>query len=198
MLSVAVQTGGKSQRMGENKALKSFLGRPLIERVLERVAPIADDLFLTTNDPELYESIRIRKVADVLQGLGPLGGLHTALIAAQFDRLAVVACDMPFANPGLLVATAEVLDNEGVDVVIAESSEGFEPMHAVYRRSTCLPAVEAAIDSGQRRMISWFPAVRVRRLTRQELWKHDPKGIAFWNVNTPEEFARAEQRASAQ
>jgi molybdenum cofactor guanylyltransferase len=195
MLSVVVQAGGQSQRMGENKALKLFLGRPLIERVLSRLQPIADELILTTNEPEMYELIEARKIADLRPGLGPLGGLHTALSAARFETVAVVACDMPFANPSLLVAAANILEREHADVAIAESPEGFEPMHAVYRRLTCLPAIEAAIDSGKRRAISWFPAVSIRRLTPDELRQYDPEGIAFWNVNTPEEFARAEQLA---
>lgn len=197
MLSVVVQAGGQSQRMGENKALKPFLGQVLIERVVSRLRPIADELILTTNEPQLYDFIEARKAADWRPGLGPLGGLHTALSEAQFDRVAVVACDMPFASGALLLAAAQILDNEGVDVVIAESPEGFEPMHAVYKRRTCLPAIEAAIDAGQRRVISWFPAVSVRRLTADELRRHDPEGLAFWNVNTPEEFSRAEQRALA-
>ena len=109
MLSVVVQAGGQSQRMGENKALKPFLGRPLIERVVSRLGPIADELILTTNDPETYGFIGARKVADLRPGLGPLGGLHTALSAAQFETVAVVACDMPFANAALLVAAADIL-----------------------------------------------------------------------------------------
>jgi molybdopterin-guanine dinucleotide biosynthesis protein A len=197
MLSLVVQAGGQSQRMGEDKALKLFLGRPLIERVVARLRPVADELIITTNDPGALGFIDARKVADILPGVGPLGGLQTALSAAQGETVGVVACDMPFANAGLLVAAAEILELESVDVVIAESPEGFEPMHAVYRRSTCLPAIEAVIEAGQRRVISWFPAVRLRRLTSDELTQHDPDGLAFWNVNTPEEFARAEERARA-
>jgi molybdopterin-guanine dinucleotide biosynthesis protein A len=197
MLSVVVQAGGHSRRMGENKALKSFLGRPLIERVVSRVQPIADELILTTGDPEIYVFVEARKVADLRPGLGPLGGLHTALSTARFETVAVVACDMPFASPSLLLAAAKILELEDADLVIAESPEGFEPLHAVYRRSTCLPAIEAAIDTGQRRVISWFPAVKVRRLTPGELQQHDPAGTAFWNVNTPEEFALAEARVRA-
>jgi molybdopterin-guanine dinucleotide biosynthesis protein A len=195
MLSVVVQAGGQSQRMGENKALKPFLGQPLIERVVSRLRPIADELILTTNDPGALGSIDARTVADLHPGIGPLGGLHTAISAAQSDVVAVVACDMPFASASLLLAAAGILLQDNADVVIAQSPEGFEPMHAVYRRSTCLPAIEAVIQAGQRRVISWFPAVRLRLLTPEELKQHDPEGLAFWNVNTPEDFARAEQHA---
>jgi molybdopterin-guanine dinucleotide biosynthesis protein A len=102
---------------------------------------------------------------------------------------------MPFASAVLLVAAAGILSQEVADVVIAETSEGFEPLHAVYRRESCIPAIEAALEAGQWRVISWFPKVNIRRLTQDELGRYDPDGLAFWNVNTPEEFAEAEQRA---
>ncbi|HEY5984317.1 MAG TPA: molybdenum cofactor guanylyltransferase [Anaerolineales bacterium] len=195
MLSVAVQAGGQSTRMGENKALKPFLGRPLIERVVKRLEPTADELLITTNEPGTYDFLKIRQEPDAHPGLGPLGGLYTALMAAHLPIVAVIACDLPFASGPLVVASAGILLHDGADVVIAESPEGYEPLHAVYRREACLPAIEAAIDSGQRRVISWFPQVQVRKLTNDEKARYDPDGLAFWNVNTPQEFADAEQRA---
>ena len=70
-----------------------------------------------------------------------------------------------------------------------------EPFHAVYRRETCLPAVAQAIDSDQWKLISWFPQVKVRKITSAEVARLDPSGLAFSNVNTPEELLQAEQRA---
>ena len=195
MLSVAVQAGGQSTRMGENKALKPFLGRPLIERVVRRLEPIADELLITTNEDGAFDFLNHRQERDVRAGFGPLGGLYTALVAASHPSVAVVACDMPFASAPLVVASTGILLQEDVDVVIAQSPEGYEPLHAVYRRKACLPAIETSMDAGQMRVISWFPRVRVRRLTQAELDWYDPDGLAFWNVNTPEEFAQAEQRA---
>jgi molybdopterin-guanine dinucleotide biosynthesis protein A len=196
MLSIVVQAGGQSTRMGENKALKLFLGRPLIRRVIERLAPIADELLVTTNQPEAFAFLDVPLFPDLLPGRGPLGGLYTALVSARFDRVAVVACDMPFASAPLLVVADSLALSEGADVVIAETAEGFEPLHAVYRRQTCIPAIKSAIDADQWRVISWFPQVKIRRLTPDELERYDPEGLAFWNVNTPEEFAEAEERAT--
>jgi molybdopterin-guanine dinucleotide biosynthesis protein A len=181
--------------MGEDKALKPFLGRPLIWRVIGRVAPAADELLVTTNQPEAYAFLNLPLRPDVRPGRGPLGGLYTALVSARYPFVAVVACDMPFASSPLLVAGAGILVQDQADVVIAESAEGFEPMHAVYRRETCVPAIKAAMDSEQWRVISWFPQVAVRRFTRDELTRYDPDGLAFSNVNTPGEFADAERRA---
>ncbi|MCL4528139.1 MAG: molybdenum cofactor guanylyltransferase [Chloroflexi bacterium] len=197
MLSVALQAGGQSIRMGENKALKPFLGRPLIQRVIQRLTPIADELLITTNQPESFSFLGLPLFPDLMPGRGPLGGLYTALVSAKYPVVAVVACDMPFVSAPLLVAAASFLVRDEADVVIAETAEGFEPLHAVYRRVTCIPAIEAAIQSDQWRMISWFPKVKIRKLAPDELHRYDPDGIAFSNVNTPGEFAEAERRASA-
>ncbi len=84
---------------------------------------------------------------------------------------------------------------EEADVVIAKSDEGYEPIHALYRRETCLPAIEAAIGADQWKVIAWFPQVKVRTLSPDEVKVLDPSGLCFWNVNTPEEFAQAEKLA---
>ena len=181
--------------MGENKALKPFLGRPLVQRVIERLAPIADELLLTTNQPEEFAFLELPLFTDIKPGRGPLGGLYTALISAKYSSNAVVACDMPFASAPLLVAAAGLLSQEGADIVIAETAEGFEPLHAVYRRGTCIPAIESAMEADQWRVISWLPKVKVRKLTPDELGRYDPENLAFWNVNTPEDFSKAEQHA---
>jgi molybdenum cofactor guanylyltransferase len=197
MLTVSIQAGGQSSRMGEDKALKTFLGRPLIQRVIERLSPIADEVIVTTNRPEAYSFLDLRLIPDLKPGRGALGGLYTAIASATHPIVAVVACDMPFASAPFIETASKLLVEEEADVVIAKSNEGYEPLHALYRRDVCLPAIEAAIDADQWKVIAWFPQVRVRVLTPEELKQADPEGLAFWNVNTPEEFAKAEQLALA-
>lgn len=192
MITVCIQAGGRSSRMGEDKALKPFLGRPLIQRVVDRLSPIADELIVTTNRPEEYAFLDVRLIADLKPGRGALGGLYTAIASASHPIVAVVACDMPFASAALLEAAGRLLVEERADVVIAKTDEGYEPLHAVYRRETCLPAIESAIGADQWKVIAWFPQVRVRVLTPGEIKRYDPGGLAFWNVNTPEEFIKAE------
>ena len=165
MLTVCIQAGGASSRMGEDKALKPFLGRPLIQRVVDRLSPIADEMIVTTNHPEDYRFLGLRLTPDLKPGRGALGGLYTAVASASHPLVAVVACDMPFASPTLLEAASRLMVQEEADVVIAKSEEGYEPIHAVYRRATCLPAIESAIDADQWKVIAWFPQVKVRVLT---------------------------------
>jgi molybdopterin-guanine dinucleotide biosynthesis protein A len=97
-ITVVIQAGGMSARMGEDKALKPFLGRLLIQRVIDRVTPIADELIVTTNRPAEYEFLNLRLVPDLKPGRGALGGLYTAIASAASPLVAVVACDMPFAS----------------------------------------------------------------------------------------------------
>jgi molybdopterin-guanine dinucleotide biosynthesis protein A len=198
MLTVCIQAGGQSSRMGEDKALKTFLGRPLIQRVVERLAPIADEIIVTTNNPDDYRFLNLRLFPDLKPGRGALGGLFTAIASAAHPIVAVAACDMPFASAALLEAASRLLVEEAADVVIPKSDEGYEPLHAIYRRATCFPAIEAAIDADQWKVIAWFPQVKVRVLTPEEIKRYDPSGLAFWNVNTPEEFAQAEKIATSQ
>jgi molybdenum cofactor guanylyltransferase len=195
MLTVVVQAGGQSSRMGEDKALKPFLGRPLIQRVIDRLMPIADEIIVTTNQPAGYEFLNLRLVPDLKPGRGALGGLYTAIASASHPLVAVAACDMPFASRTFFESACRLIVQEGADVVIAKTDEGYEPIHALYRREICLPAIESAISADQWKVISWFPQVKVRTLTPDEIKSFDPSGQCFWNLNTPEEFAEAEHRA---
>jgi molybdopterin-guanine dinucleotide biosynthesis protein A len=197
MLTVCIQAGGQSSRMGEDKALKTFLGRPLIQRVVERLSLVADELIVTTNHPDDYAFLKLPLISDLKPGRGALGGLYTAIASASNPIVAVIACDMPFASTTLLEAATRLMVEEATDVVIAKSEEGFEPLHAVYRRETCLPAIEAAIEADQWKVVAWFSQVKIRVLTSEEIKRYDPSGLAFWNVNTPEEFAKAEEMAKS-
>ena len=195
MLTVVIQAGGQSTRMGYDKALLPFLGQPLITRLVTRLAPIADEILVTTNRPSDFSFLGLPLFPDKIPNRGALGGLLTAIEAATQPLVAVVACDMPFASPGLVQFQRNLIESEAADVVIPKTELGYEPLHAVYRQATCLPAIERAVQAGQWKVISWFPQVRVRALTSKELVDHDPNKLAFVNVNTPEEFAQAENQA---
>jgi molybdopterin-guanine dinucleotide biosynthesis protein A len=181
--------------MGQNKALMLFLGRPLIAYLAGRLQRLADELLVTTNQPADFAFLGLPLFADPLPGMGALGGLYTALSAAREPLVAVVACDMPFIQAGLLGAQRDLLLKENADAVIPRSPVGLEPLHAVYRRETCLSAVRTALESGERRMVSWFPAVKVRVMEPVEIAIFDPEFLSFINVNNPEEFRQAEELA---
>lgn len=198
MLTVVIQAGGESRRMGQDKALIPFLGKPLIQRVVDRVSPLADEVLVTTNQPDNFLFLGLPLHKDLLPGKGALGGIYSALSIARYPRVAIVACDMPFVSSELLAAELDLLDQTDSDAVIPKTESGTEPFHAVYRRENCLPAIQTALQAGQWRVNSWFPETRIRYISLEETHRFDPAGLAFWNVNTPEEFRQAEQIAQEQ
>lgn len=189
---VVVQAGGESKRMGQDKALVLFRGQPLVQRLVERLSPLAGELVVTTNRPADFAFLGVRLAADIYPGYGALGGLHTALSAASLPLVAVAACDMPFASAALLEAAVQIMMETGCDAVVPRSENGLEPFHAVYRRETCLPLVEAAIQAEKRRVDAWYAQARMHFISYDTVLQHDPSGRAFLNVNTPEELAEAE------
>jgi len=195
MLSIVIQAGGESRRMGQDKALIPFLGKPLIQRVMARVEKLGDEILVTTNHPEDYRFLDVPLISDIVPGRGALGGLYTALVAAHEPLVAVVACDMPFVSAPLLAAERDLLAKPGHDAVIPKTSHGTEPFHATYRRSTCLPAIEWAMEAQKWRVDAWFSRTNLRFLSPEEVLQYDPKDMAFWNVNTPEELQKAQQIA---
>jgi molybdopterin-guanine dinucleotide biosynthesis protein A len=178
--------------MGRDKALLPFRGEPLIQRVARRVQPIASEMLIIADNVQTYKFLGFPVIPDRIAGQGVLGGLYTALWAANQPFVAPVACDVPFISAALLQAEMEILAGEGADVVIPQTADGLEPLHAVYRRAVCLPFVEDALHRQQRRLISWFGQARVRVLTPEELAALDPDGRAFVNINTPEDLAEEE------
>ncbi|MBK9211106.1 MAG: molybdenum cofactor guanylyltransferase [Anaerolineales bacterium] len=166
--------------------------------MIDRVAPIADEIIVTTNRPAEYEFLNLRIIPDLKPGRGALGGLYTAIASATSPLVAVVACDMPFVGAMFIEGARRLLVKEDADVVVAKTEEGYEPFHALYRRETCLPIIESAIDADQWKVIAWFPQVKVRTLTPDEVKLFDPSGLCFWNLNTPEEFVEAEKRVTEQ
>jgi len=187
-----VLAGGRSTRMGLDKALAPLAGRPLVAHVVARLAPQVGALFLNANgDAARFASLRCAIVADAAPsvGGGPLAGVAAALGYAQaqgFDWLATAPCDAPFLPLDLVARLAAAAAQSRAPIAVAASARGLEPMFALW--STALAgAVEAAAaagDGGPRRLIARLGAA-------QTLFAD---ADAFANLNTPEEFAAAAAR----
>ena len=195
MLTLVIQAGGESRRMGSDKGLLPFLGKALIQHVIARLAPIADEVLVTTNKPQDYGFLDLPLFSDLLPGQGALGGLYTALSAAGKPLVAVIACDMPFASAPLFSHLARLLQEGGGDVAIPSSAEGLEPLHAVYRRETCLLHARSALEAGELKLISWFPEVQVEVVSFEQVAAIDPHPHLFMNLNTPADLEQAEKLA---
>ena len=138
---------------------------------------------------------RIRIVEDESPNQGPLGGILAGLKAAANAACAVIACDIPDIDVSLLRSLARAAGNAEVAVPVGPAGH-FEPLFAVYRR-TCATAIRRALDAGQRRVISFFPDVRLRVVEAAEAQAIDPDPWCFFNVNTPDDLAEAERRLRA-
>ena len=190
MITVAVQAGGRSSRMGRDKALVSLGGTPLIEHVLRRVEGLGDEVLITTNQPESYAFLGKRMAEDRKPGAGALHGLLTALAAAHGERVLLVGCDMPFLSRPLLEHMLAI--ETDAEVVIPRRGGKLQPLHAIYSKS-CAGPVSQALEAGEKRMISFFPRIQTEIVEQETVDQYDPEGLSFFNANTPEELAQAER-----
>jgi molybdopterin-guanine dinucleotide biosynthesis protein A len=193
-VSVAILAGGKSSRMGTDKAFVRVLGRPLIEDILAQVEGLGQETLIVTNRPDDYRYLGVPLFTDVLPDKGALGGLYTALHSSSQPHTLCVACDMPFVVRPLLDYLL-ALAPQG-DVVMPRLNGEAEPFRAVYSRA-CLGPMRAALDAGRLRVISFFPEVRVRFVDEAEIDRFDPRHLSFFNVNTPEDLEQARRLATA-
>ena len=200
-LSIVVQAGGESRRMGSSKACVPFLGRPLIWRSIDRLLPLADEFIITTNEPEklnflseLTESRKISLVTDAYEERGALRGIYSAINAASKEYVSLIACDMVFPSSNLILAELETLMKTSADVAVPKTKFGYEPFHGVYRKETCLPVICEEIEQGKSRAAGWFDKVKVEIFNMDMVLAAEPEGRCFINVNTPQELHKVEQK----
>lgn len=189
MISVVIQAGGQSSRMGTDKGLVELNGKRMVEHALAAVAGLGDETLITTNHPDSYAFLGLPLLGDDEPGAGALPGLQTALRGANGEYVLVVAVDMPFLNRGLLQHIVD--QREGADVVVPKWDGRFQPTHALYRREACLAAVGNALAKNRRRMIGFYDDVVVREISAETVTKFSPDGRTFFNVNTPEDLKMA-------
>ncbi len=189
MTTGIVLAGGKSSRMGFNKALVEFGGRRLIEIAVDRLSGLFPEVLIIANDPDLYAYLGVTILPDLVPNSGSLGGLYTGLASASHPRAFFAACDMPFLNPDLI--SLLVREAEGWDVVVPRVAGELHPMHAVYAKP-CLPYMKEAIEGGRLKIAGFFPRVRVKPIDEATLRTVDPDLLGLMNLNTPLELERAE------
>jgi len=178
-----ILAGGKSLRYGRNKALVKIDGIPLIERVSSVMSSLFRHLILITNTPDEYSYLTLPMHEDLIKGLGPLGGIFTALTTIRNQAGFFVACDMPYLNRELIHHMVEV--RYDFDAVIPRTQEGTEALHALYGKR-CLPPIKRLIDSRQYQIFRFFPEVSVRYVDENEIRNFDPQSESFFNINKPD------------
>lgn len=205
-ITAVILAGGRSRRLGRDKAAEPFAGEPLLRRVIRRAAAgvsvnaNADagvgnvDVVVVVADVARAAALPLppgtRTVVDAFPGSGPLGGIYTGLEAARTEWSLVVACDLPFLSPPLLRYLAGLRD--GVDIVAPIIDGRLEPTHALYSRR-CRPAIAARLQAGQLKTADLFDDVTVRYVDETEMRRFDPELLSFFNINRPADLARALQ-----
>jgi molybdopterin-guanine dinucleotide biosynthesis protein A len=190
-VTVFILAGGKSTRMGRDKAFVEFEGRTLLARALELAAPVASEVRIVGSREKLAMFAPV--VEDVFRDCGPLGGIHAALRNSATDINLMLAVDMPFVSWALLrylISQAE--KSREATAVVPRGKEGWQPLCAIYRRDFA-NAAEEALRAGQYKIDRLFGKVRVREIGQNELDLAGFSPAIFRNLNTPEEL-EAEQR----
>ena len=193
-----ILAGGRSRRLGRDKAVEPFGGQPLIARVIGLVQGLTDEIVVSVADPARAEALPLedthRIAVDIYPDGGSLGGIYAGLNAASSEWGLVVACDMPFLNRQLFEYM--LAQRAGYDAVVPMPGDFPEPTHALYSRN-CLPHIEARLKANNLKISGFFDDVRVRYIRENEVRRFDPELHSFFNVNSPEDLERAQALASA-
>ena len=193
-ITAVVLAGGRSRRLGRDKALEPFGGEPLIRRVIGRAVAAVDavDVVVVVADAARGAALPLdaahRVATDVYPDSGSLGGIYTGLNAAQTDWSLVVACDMPFLSAPLLSHLATLTD--GVDAIVPEVGGRPEPTHALYSRR-CLPAIEGRLRANELKIAGFFDDIALRLVPESTVREFDPELRSFFNINRPDDLAAA-------
>jgi molybdopterin-guanine dinucleotide biosynthesis protein A len=186
-LTGVVLCGGASTRMGTDKALLNIDGQPLVLRVTRVLSEVADPVLLAPGTPGRLGDLGYPEVGDAVQSSGPLGGMVASLRWSPHDLTAVVAVDMPFANPDVIRLLASLAGE--YDAVVPVTSNGPQPLHAVYARSA-LPVLERALVEGSLSVKGALQQLSVRWVGRDEWKTADPSGTFALNLNQPDDMAK--------
>ncbi|MGH7656586.1 MAG: molybdenum cofactor guanylyltransferase, partial [Gemmatimonadales bacterium] len=189
----AILAGGRASRYGgAPKGLETVGGQRILDRLVDVFTmAFGDPPFLVANDPSAPRWLpNLEVVGDIRRDAGSLGGIHTAL-ATTSGSVVCVAWDMPFVPPALLQELAAGLDRYDAVLPASSGRRGVEPLCAAYGPA-CLPAVESALDRGDLRAIGFHSGVNVGILPLQDVARHGDPEVIFFNVNLPDDRARAE------
>lgn len=187
-----ILAGGKSSRMGTNKALLKINAKPNIERIRDALKGYFNELILIANNPGDYQFLELKTVADEYPGMGPLAGLHAGLTASECELNLLAACDMPFVSGELAAALVQQCGQ--YDAVIPVINGTQQPLFAVFHKRVAEQAAKC-IESGRLRMKDLFEQINVRYITEHDLADFSGQELEriFFNMNHPAEYEDAKK-----
>ena len=184
-MTAVILAGGKSSRMGSNKAFLKLKGKTFIERQIDLLREMFDEIFISANTPSEYEYLNLPVFKDIYPEKGPLGGIYTSLVNSSSANTFMLACDMPFVESGLIKYLKEL--TKEYDVVVPKSERGLEPLHAFYSKN-CIDPIKKELDGNNLRIISFFPHVKVKIVELESLTSPDSFKNSIKNLNTRDEY----------
>jgi len=185
-----ILSGGKSTRMGQNKAFIEIEGMPIIKRIHSLFERLFDEIIIITNEKELYGAFDAKIYEDLFPNGGVIGGLYAGLFFSSFRYSFCVASDMPLLKESVI---AYLIKNiEDYDVVVPRTRDGLQPLHAIYSKN-CLGPIKRIIEQERRKIIDFYTMVRTKIIDEVEFISLDPARESFFNVNTPEELLLIKQ-----
>lgn len=184
-----ILAGGKSTRMGTDKAFVTLGGRTLLTRALDVARSVTSDVHVVGDAAKFASFAPV--IEDIFPGCGPLGGIHAALRASQSELNVILAVDLPFVSPALLQYLIDRARKSTAEVTVARAHTGWQPLCAIYRRAFA-GAAEKALRSGQYKIDALFDQ-RTQAITEEELNTAGFSPRIFRNLNTPEELSAAKE-----
>lgn len=181
-----ILVGGKSRRMGLDKAFLTVGGVPIFERVLKVFRENFSRVALVGDREERFAGYGLPVLPDIYPG-SALGGLYTGLLRAETEHVFVASCDLPFLSSAVLRHLCSL--RRGFDAVVPTTANGYEPLFALYSKK-CLGPIRELLVSGDFCAYRYYPQVRTRYVPDSELAPLDADGRCFVNLNTPEDYAR--------
>jgi molybdopterin-guanine dinucleotide biosynthesis protein A len=185
--SAVILAGGANKRFGGYPKSKiKFDGESIISMILGTIRGLFSEIIIVTNTPDEYDNLGIKLTGDHFRNIGPLGGIHAAMLASSSENLFVLASDMPLINKEAILKQVDYFEKGSCDILVAKSGDLMEPLHAIYRKSL-LPAIEEYILAGESRSLwKFFSLVNTGYIDFGS--RAEAKNM-FVNVNSPEDAA---------
>jgi molybdopterin-guanine dinucleotide biosynthesis protein A len=196
VITGAVLAGGRSRRLGQDKANLVLAGRPLAQWVGDAVRPLVGECWLISNQPLEHVGLGSPLLIDLVPARGALGGLATAMLVARGSHVLLCACDTPFVRPALLEAMLAQAQKGGNDAVVCRSSRGLEPLPGVFS-CRLLQRLQAQVEGKDLRLRTLLSSCRTRVLPPEEVALYDAAELSFFNINTSEAVAQATAMVTA-
>ena len=190
-----ILAGGRNSRFsGKNKALIPVAGKRILDRIHEVFTNLFDNVMLVTNDPLQYMAWDFDIVTDIFPIRSALTGIYTGLFYVTTPYAFFTGCDIPFLKKELVEILLDGLE-PGIDIVIPETSKGFEPLCAIYSKK-CFKPIEEQLLKKSFKIQQIFQKVRLKKIPENILRSVDPDLTSFSNINTPDDLSKVEEGAS--